>query len=164
MESNITEDMEEVFSRVKKLKAKELPLRKVPILYEDTSCSVLLDFIVEDKSLVAMVFNHQNEYIGILTMRHLLKLLSKRKSEITEVLSRTHVLSCTTALDLLRSDIPIIKDDDTIEEVAELMEKYNSIFLPRQVDRKSKVEGLIFFEDIIRTLKDRWVGSCLDID
>ena len=156
--------MEDVFSKVKDMKAKEFPVRKAPIVYEDTSCSVLLDFLVEDKSLVAMVFNHDNEYIGILTIRHLIKLLSRRKTEITEVLARTHVLSCITALDLLRSDIPIIKDDDTIEKVAELMERYNTIFLPRQVDRRSKVEGLIFFEDILRTLKENWVGACIDMD
>ena len=156
--------MEDAFSKVKDMRAKEFPLRKVPILYEDTSCSVLLDFIVEDKSLVAMVYDHENEYIGILTMRHLLKLLSKRKTDLTDVLAKTHVLSCITALDLLRSDIPIIKDDDTIEKVAELMEKYNTVFLPRQVDRKSKIEGLIFFEDILRTLKENWVGACIDMD
>jgi predicted transcriptional regulator len=156
--------MEDAFSKVKEMKAVDFPLRKVPILYEDTNCSVLLDFIVEDKSLVAMVYNHKNEYIGILTMRHLVKLLSKRRADITDVLARTHVLSCITALDLLRSDIPIIKDDDNIEKVAELMEKYNTVFLPRQVDRKAKVEGLIFFEDILRTLKENWVGACIDLD
>ena len=97
-------------------------------------------------------------------MRHLVRLLAKRKTDITDVLSKTHVLSCITALDLLRSDIPVIKDDDKIEQVAELMEKYNTIFLPRQVDRKSKIEGLIFFEDIVKTLKENWVGACIDMD
>jgi len=156
--------MEDVFSSIREMKAKEFPIRKVPIVYEDTSCSVLLDFLVEDKSLVAMVFNHTNEFVGILTIRNLLKLISRRKTEITEVLARTHVLSCITALDLLRSDIPIIKDEDKIEKVVGLMERYNTIFLPRQVDRKSKVEGLIFFEDILKTLKEKWVGSCIDMD
>jgi len=156
--------MEDVFSSIREMKAKEFPIRKVPIVYEDTSCSVLLDFLVEDKSLVAMVFNHTNEFVGILTIRNLLKLISRRKTEITEVLARTHVLSCITALDLLRSDIPIINDEDKIEKVVGLMERYNTIFLPRQVDRKSKVEGLIFFEDILKTLKEKWVGSCIDMD
>ena len=156
--------MEDAFSKIKEMKAKDFPIRKVRMLYEDTNCSVLLDFIVEDKSLVAMVLNHDNEFIGILSIRNLVKLLSRRKTELTEVLASTHVLSCITALDLLRSDIPIVKNEDKIENVVELMERYNTIFLPRQVDRKSKVEGLIFFEDIVKELKENWTGACIDID
>ena len=55
--------MEDVFTKVKEMKASEFPLRKVPIVYEDTSCSDLLNFLVEDKSLVAMVYNHNNDTI-----------------------------------------------------------------------------------------------------
>jgi len=154
--------MEGVFSSVKEMKAKEFPVRKAPIVYEDTSCSVLLDFIVEDKSSVAMVFNHKNEFIGLLTIRNMLNLLSPRKTDLTEVLTRIHVLSCITALDLLQADIPIVKDEDNIEKVAGLMKNYNTIFLPRQSDRKSMVKGLIFLEDILRTLQQNWIGSCME--
>jgi CBS domain containing-hemolysin-like protein len=156
--------MEEVFTRVKEMKAKDFPIRKVPIVYEDTSCSDLLNFLVEDKSLVAMVFNHKNEFIGLLTIRNMLNLLSPRKTDLTDVLTRTHVLSCITALDLLQSDIPIVKDEDNIERVAGLMKNYNTVFLPRQSERKSMVKGLIFLEDILGTLQQNWIGSCIDMD
>lgn len=156
--------MEDVFSTIKEMKAKEFPVREVPIIREDSSCSELLDFLVEEESLVAMVINDKEEFVGIITMRHLLSLLRPRQTDITRVLSRTRVLSCITALDLLRSDIPIVKDEDNIERVAGLMDKYNTVFLPRQADRKSEVKGLIFLQDILRTLKNNWVGSCVDMD
>ncbi len=156
--------MEDVFSKIKEMKAKDFPIRKVPIIYDYTSCSVLLDFLVVDKSLVAMVYNEKEEFVGLLTMRHLLSLLRPRHTEITEVFSRTHVLSCVTAFDLLRADIPLVRDEDNIERVAGLMEKYNTVFLPRQADRKSKVEGLIFLEDILKTLQENWAGACIDMD
>jgi len=41
------------------------------------------------------------------------------------------VLSCITAFDLVKRDLPIVKDNDDISRVAGLMDKYDTIFLPR---------------------------------
>lgn len=156
--------MEDVFSKIKEMKADEFPVREVPKILGSSGCSDLLDFLVDDKSLAAMVVDDNGEYIGLITLRHLLSLISTKHTEIIEIFSRTHVLSCITALDLLRSDIPIVKDEDTVEKIATLMERYNTVFLPRSTDRKSKVKGLIFLADIMKVLKDNWVGACMDFD
>ena len=156
--------MEDVFSKVKEMKAKEFPTRKVSIINEDVGCSDLLDYLTDEENPVTMVFNDKGKYQGIITLDNLITLLEPRKTDITEVLTRTHVLSCITAFDLIKSSTPVINDDDTIEKVAGLMDKYNTIYLPRRTNRKSEITGMIFLKDIIKVLKENWVGACIDMD
>ncbi len=156
--------MEDVFSKIKEMYASEFPIRDVPIIKEDEGCIELLDLLLDTKSPVAMVYNDEDKFMGILTIKSLISLLTPRKTDISDVLSRTHVLSCITAFDLVKRDIPIIKDSDSIERVAGLMKKYNTVFLPRCREKKGKLEGMIFLLDIIETLRDNWVGACLDVD
>jgi len=156
--------MEDVFSKIKEMKANEFPVREVPIINEDTGCIELLDKLLEEDSPVAIVMDDEDKFMGILTIKNLLSLLKPRKTDISDILSRTHVLSCITAFDLVKRDLPLVKDDDNIERIAGLMDKYDTIFLPRCRERKGKIEGMIFLTDIIHTLKDNWVGACLDED
>lgn len=156
--------MEDVFSQIKEMKVKDFPIQKVPRINEDTGCAELLDFLVEEKSSVAMVFDDQNKYIGILTIKDLLSLLRPRRTDITDVLSRSQVLSCITAFDLVRRNTPIVKEEDSIENVARLMDKFDIVFLPRCAERKGEIEGMIFLSDIITALRDNWVGACMDDD
>ncbi|MHA1668273.1 MAG: CBS domain-containing protein [Candidatus Heimdallarchaeaceae archaeon] len=126
--------MEDVFSKIKEMKASDFPVREVPKIKEETRCIELLDLLLEQKSPVAMVFDDDN-FLGILRIENLLSLLKPRKTDISDVLARTQVLSCITAFDLVKRDSPIVKDNDDISRVAGLMDKYDTIFLPRCRER-----------------------------
>ncbi len=158
------EIMEDVFSKIKEMKAIDFPIRKVPIIREEIGCIELLDLLIEQKSPVVMVYDKEDKFLGILRIENLLSLLKPRRTDISDVLSRTHVLSCITAFDLVKRDTPVVKDSDEISRVAGLMDKYDTIFLPRCKERKAEIEGMIFLSDIIQTLRDNWVGACVDYD
>ncbi|MHA1397575.1 MAG: CBS domain-containing protein [Candidatus Heimdallarchaeaceae archaeon] len=123
--------MEDVFSKIKERKASDFPVREVQKIKEETRCIELLDLLLEQKSPVAMVFDDDDNFLGILRIENLLSLLKPRKTDISDVLARTQVLSCITAFDLVKRDLPIVKDNDDISRVAGLMDKYDTIFLPR---------------------------------
>ena len=158
------EIMEDVFTKIKEMKAIDFPIREVPKIKEETGCIELLDLLIEEKSPVAMVFDDKEKFLGILRIENLLSLLKPRETDISDVFARTHVLSCITAFDLVKRDLPIVKDGDDISRVAGLMDKYDTIFLPRCKERKGKIEGMIFLSDIIIALRDNWVGACMDKD
>ncbi len=156
--------MEDVFSKVKEMKAKDFPLREVSKVNEDVGCSDLLDLLLEEGKPVAMVYNDKDEFQGLISVRNLLSLLKPRKTDITDVFAQTHVLSCITAFDLVNSGVPIVNDEDDIERVAGLMDKYNTTYLPRRIDRKHEIKGMIFLRDIIELLRENWFGACIDMD
>ena len=158
------EIMEDVFSKIKEMRAIDFPIRKVTRIKEETGCIELLDLLLQERCPVAMVFDDKDKFLGILRIENLLSLLKPRKTDISDVLARTHVLSCITAFDLVKSGLPIVKDSDEISRVAGLMDKYDTIFLPRCKERGGNIEGMIFFSDIIQALRDNWDGACIDID
>ncbi len=156
------ETMEEIFSSIKEMKVTEFPIRKVPTIHEDLSCMELIDSFLIDTSPITIVVDEDGKYTGVLTIKDILPLLQKRKTDIHDALMRSRVLSCITACDLAKRQLPPIKDDDEISTVANLMEIHDTVFLPRVKDRKGEILGVIALMDILGEVKSRWDCACDD--
>lgn len=156
--------IEDVFSEIKEMKASEFPIRKVKRIQEDISCMDLIDSFIKETSPITIVVNDEGKYTGVLTIKSILPLLQRRKTDLHEAISRSRVLSCVSACDLAKKQFPIVLDDDEINVVASLMESYDTAFLPRAKERKGEIIGTIALMDILAKVKENWIGACKDIE
>lgn len=154
--------MEDIFSSIKEMKVTEFPIRKVPTIREDLSCMELIDSFLSDTSPITIVVDEDGKYTGVLTIKDILPLLQKRKTDIHDALMRSRVLSCITACDLVKRQLPTINDNDDIFTVANIMESHDTVFLPRVKERKGEILGVIALMDILNGVKTIWDCSCLD--
>ena len=156
--------IEDIFSEIKEMKAAEFPIRKVKRIHEDISCMDLIDSFINETSPVTIVVDDEGKYTGVLTIKDILPLLQKRRTDLHEAITRSRVLSCVSACDLAKKQFPIVLDDDEINVVASLMESYETAFLPRAKERKGEIIGTISLMDILAKVKESWVYACENIE
>lgn len=154
------QDIEDIFSSIRNMKASDFPIRPAPTINEGLNCMELIESFLNVDSPITIVVNDDGKYIGVLTIKDTLPLLKKRKTDIHDSLSRSRVLSCITACDLAKRQLPIITDNDDITSVATLMETHDTIFLPRVKERKGAILGVISLMDILKEVKEDWDCVC----
>ena len=147
--------IESLISEIKKLKVSEFPIRELPIVQENTDCLDIFGLIIDNDPPIVIVVNEKNEYIGIVTLLDLLSFFATSSSDLHDALSKTHIGLCIEVRDLLKAYLPIIYDDDNIAEVAQLMIKYETTFLPRAHSKNDKtILGIILLRDIVKKFRD----------
>lgn len=154
--------IEDLFAEVRGMKAKEFPIREVATVNQDLSCIELIDSFLDQSAPLTLVTNDEGKYIGVLTIKDILPLLQKRRTDLRDVLLRTQVLSCITAFDLAKRQLPTIMDDDEVIRIAGLMASYDVVYLPRVKERKGPVVGVISLLDILAQIKEYWNCACSD--
>lgn len=141
---------QDLLRKFKEVEAKEFPLRKIATIEEETQCFDIFTAILDQDFAILKVKNKKNKDSGFITLRDILGLFIPTSAEIHAVLSSEQVLSSIRAIDLAKTHLPVVYDDSTLSEIAGLMIKYETNFLPRADSKKeSEIKGLILLRDII---------------
>lgn len=157
------ENLFDIFiSKIKEMNAEDFTTLQVPIIVETTPCFSILDESSDQNSKTLIVVDEDDKYYGIISPKDLIALFASLHTDITNVLSKAKVFSCTTARDLANQNLPIIVDDDKISRVTECMIKYESTVLPRAKTKDDPVEGLISIDDIILAVRNIWKETSAD--
>ncbi|MHA1552255.1 MAG: CBS domain-containing protein, partial [Candidatus Heimdallarchaeaceae archaeon] len=102
---------------------------------------------------------------GFITLRDLLGLFVPKHSDIRTAFSSSQLLSNTRASDLAKTHLPFVYADTKLKEIAELMLKYETNFLPRAISKKeSELQGVILQKDLIlkcREIREQYNVSCI---
>ncbi|MHA1401437.1 MAG: CBS domain-containing protein [Candidatus Heimdallarchaeaceae archaeon] len=152
----MSENLENFFAKIRNRQAKDIPLRKVPIIELSTSCKNLFSCFFDVDVAAVIVNDKDGNYIGLLTPKEFLSLFTPRHTDIQDVISKARLFSSTTAEDLVNTHLPKVCDDYSIKHVAELMSKYETVVLPRVETRKGEVMGVITLRDIIGFVRNEW--------
>lgn len=151
---------QDLLIKFREIEAKEFPLRKVATIEEETQIFDIFTAILDQDFAILKVRNKKNKDCGFITLMDILGLFIPKSAEIHAVLSSEQVLSSTRAIDLAKTHFPVIYDDSTLSEIAGLMRKYETNFLPRADSKKdSEIKGLILLRDIIagcRKIKQKY--------
>ena len=139
----------ELLSRISEIKAQEIPIRNISSISANTDFIEIMSVIVDKNLSILNVKNEKDTNIGFITLLDILKIYEPKHSDIHSVLSRKQTLSETKAEHIAKTHLPIIYDDTKLEQVAELMLKYESSFLPRAENKKkNECLGIIHLNDI----------------
>ncbi|MCE7748727.1 MAG: CBS domain-containing protein [Candidatus Heimdallarchaeota archaeon] len=144
------------------MKAEDFTILQVSTVVETTPCFSILDESFDQDSKTLIVVDEKDKYYGLISPKDLIVLFATLHTDITNVLSKAKVFSCTTARDLANQNLPIIVDDDKISRVTECMIKYESTVLPRAKTKDDPVEGLISINDIILAVRNIWKETSAD--
>ena len=157
------EDLFDIFiSKIKEMKAEDFSILQVPTIVETTPCFSILDESFDQNSKTLIVVDEEDKYYGLISPKDLIVIFATLQTDITNVLSKAKVFSCTTARDLANQNLPIIVNDDKISRVTECMIKYESTVLPRAKTKDDPVEGLISINDIILAVRNIWKEAIVD--
>lgn len=139
-----------LLTKLSEIEARNFPLRPIKTIIEDTECFDIFSVILDQEPPIVHVINLKRMSGGFITLRDLLGLFLPKHSDIRSALSRSQMLSTTRAHDLAKTHLPYVYDDTKLEEVAELMLKYETNFLPRAISKKeSELQGVILQKDLI---------------
>lgn len=152
--------LEDMFAEIRDMKAENFPVHEVSTVSEDISCIDLINSFLEQSSPITIVTDEKDKYIGILTIKDILPLLQKRKTDLHDALLRSRVLTCMTAFDLAKRQLPTVSDDDSVLVIASIMDSYDVVFLPRVKERKGPILGVISLMDILAQVKESWDCAC----
>ncbi|MCG3216953.1 MAG: CBS domain-containing protein [Candidatus Heimdallarchaeota archaeon] len=141
---------QDLITKLREIKAIDFPLQKIVTITEDTMFLDILSIIVDQKVAILEVKNQKNKVLGFITMKDFIVLFIPQHSDIHAVLSRKQMLSSTRASDLAKTQFPVVYDDTPLKEIAELMDKYETNFLPRAVSKQeTEIIGIILLKDLI---------------
>lgn len=94
--------------------------------------------LMSEKNIGSVVVMDQEKYLGIITERdYSRKVILKHKSSAD-----------TTVEDIMTTDLPIVKPEDSIEYCMELMSDKNIRYLP--VFDNNKIAGIISMSDVVK--------------
>lgn len=147
-------EIDPLIQKVRNLKAKNFPKREItPIAGETPLIDILNKFGTSDLPILPVI-NKKNQYIGIITLRDLLFLFKRKHTTLHEAISLQHMTHGYIADELVNINLPIIYDDDSVDRIANIMSKFQTSVLPRAVDRKSQICGLIYLKDIFTEIRN----------
>ena len=153
-EKKMTLNISELFHKVKCLKAKDLPIREITPIAADTPLAEIVDKIGTSDLPIIPVINKKQEYIGIITLRDLLFIIQKKHSSLHEAFHLQHITEGYIADELININLPIVYDDDCLENIADIMSKFQTSVLPRAPNRKEQITGLIYLKDIFTEIRN----------
>lgn len=157
------ENLFDIFiSKTKEMKAEDFLILQVPTIIDTTPCFSILDESFDQTPKTLIVVDEEGKYIGLISPKDLMVLFAPLQTDITTVLSKAKVFSCTTARDLANQNLPIIVNDDKISRVTECMIKYESTVLPRAQTKDDPVEGLITINDVLLAVRNIWKETSFD--
>ena len=149
----MTVDINQLFQKVKSLKAADFPLREITPIAENTPLMEIINQLGSSDLPIIPVINEKKQYIGIITLQDLLFLFQKKHTALHEAFSLQHMTEGYVASELININLPIIYDRDSLERITELMAKYHSSVLPRATKRKEQITGLIYLKDIFTKMR-----------
>jgi len=139
-----------LLTKLSEIEARDFPLRPIKTIIEDTECFEIFSVILNQEPPIIHVINLKRISGGFITLRDLLGLFLPKHSDIRSAFSRSQLLSSTRACDLAKTHLPYVYDDYTLKDIAELMLKYETNFLPRAISKKeSELQGVILQKDLI---------------
>ena len=146
---------QDLLIKLREIKALDFTLRKIATITEDTKCFDMLSIIMDQKVAILKVKNQKNKIIGFITMKDVITLFIPQHSDIHAVLAGKQILSSTKASDLARTQFPVVYNDTPLKEIAELMDKYETNFLPRAISKQeSEIIGIILLRDLIAKCRE----------
>ena len=141
---------QELLKELGEKKAIDIVLRPVKTIVDDTACIDIFSVILDQDPPILHVVNLKSKSKGFITLRDLLNLFLPQHSDLRAAFSRNQILSTSKAYDFAEINLPYIYDDTKLKEIAELMIKYETDFLPRAVSKKeSKLTGIILEKDLL---------------
>ncbi len=141
---------QDLLTGLSKIEASNFPLKPIKTIIEDTECFDIFTVILDQEPHIVHVINLKRISGGFITLRDLLALFLPKHLDIRTAFSRSQMLSTTRACDLAKTHLPYIYDDTKLSEIAELMLKYETNFLPRAISKKeSELQGVILQKDLI---------------
>ncbi len=156
---------QDLLTKLSEIEACNFPLRPIKTILEDTECFEIFSVILEQEPPIVNVINLKRMSGGFITLRNLLTLFLPIHSDIRTAFSRTQMLSTTRAHDLAKTHLPYVYDDTKLKEIAELMLKYETNFLPRAISKKeSELQGVILQKDLIlkcREIRQQYNVICI---
>ena len=139
----------EILTRISEIEAQEIPIQDISSISANTDFIEIMSVIVDKDLAILNVKNEKDTNIGFITLLDILKIFEPKHSDIHSVLSRKQILSETKAEHIAKTQLPLIYDDTKLEQIAELMLKYESSFLPRAKNKKNpECLGIILLKDI----------------
>lgn len=94
--------------------------------------------VMADNNIGSVLVMVDNEYLGLITERDYSRKVILKGKNSTD----------TKVSDIMSSDLPHIKPDDTVEHCMELMTNSNIRYLP--VFRNNHLEGIISITDVVK--------------
>lgn len=147
---------QDLLTELSEIEACNFPLRPVKTILEDTECFEIFSVILNQEPPIVHVVNLKRMSGGFITLRDLLGLFLPKHSDIHTAVSRSKMLSNTNAYDLAQTHLPFVYDDTKLQEISELMLKYETNFLPRAISKKEpELQGVILQKDLILECRER---------
>lgn len=148
MDRNIS--LQDLLTKLSEIEASNFPLRPIKTIIEDTECFEIFSVILNQEPPIVHVVNLKRLSGGFITLGDLLSLFLPQHADIHTAVSRSQFLSNSRASDLAKTHLPYVYNDTKLKEIAELMLKYETNFLPRAVSKKeSELQGVISQKDLI---------------
>ncbi|MHA1258094.1 MAG: CBS domain-containing protein [Candidatus Heimdallarchaeaceae archaeon] len=142
----------EMITKIRNLKAKDIPTQEITKIRNDANFRTILSTILNEENHFLAVIDYKDKHVGFITLLNILEIFKPEHTKIQSVLTRKHTMSDITAKNIAETHLPFIYDNDTLEHIAELMLKYGMQFLPRASDKKdSSYKGIIRLKDIFKT-------------
>ena len=155
---------QDLLTELSEIEASKFPLRPIKTILEDTECFDIFTVILEREPPIVHVINLKRMSGGFITLRDILGLFLPKHSDIRTTFSRSQLLSNTRARDLAKTHLPFVYADTKLKEIAELMLKYETNFLPRAISKKEpELQGVILQKDLIlkcREIRQQYNVSC----
>ena len=144
-----------MMSHIEHIKASEISTNKLIKIDGKTDLFNLLPIITNAEIHILNVVDSNDKHKGFITLMDILNIFEPKHTDIHAALSQKHTLSTIHAEDLAITQFPSIFDDTELGEIAELMLKYETDFLPRAHSKKeSNCFGIILLKDIMSKLVD----------
>lgn len=141
---------QDLLTKLSDIEASSFKLRPIKTIIEDTECFDVFSVILDQEPPIVHVINLKRMSGGFITLRDLLSLFLPQHSDIRTAFSRSQMLSNSRAGDLAKTHLPYVYNDTKLKEIAELMLKYETNFLPRAISKKeSELQGVILQKDLI---------------
>ena len=139
----------------RKIEAREIPLKMITTIEGETKCLEIFTMILDQDFAILKVRNKKNRDASFITLRDILGLFIPKTADIHTVLSSDQILSNLSAHDLAKTHLPVVYDDFTLTDIAGLMTKYETNFLPRAKSKKEPtIIGVILLRDIITKCRE----------
>jgi len=128
---------------IAKTKVKEIMNRDIPLIKETMDLKRILKIFSENNNINYPVVDNSNKLIGIITIE-----------TIKEVFLESELESILLAHDIMEPLICTVKEDFTVDDVRNKMEKYLVDFMP-VVNDKNEVIGFVESRQIKRLVSNK---------
>ncbi|MBY9002139.1 MAG: CBS domain-containing protein [Candidatus Heimdallarchaeota archaeon] len=153
MDKNIS--FQDLLTKLSEIEASSFKLRPIKTILEDTECFEIFSVILSQEPPIVHVVDLKRISGGFITLRDLLGLFIPKHVDIHSAFSRSQMLSNSRAGDLAKTHLPYVYDDTKLKEIAELMLKFETDFLPRSISKKeSELQGIILQRDLISECRE----------